>query len=418
MRGNSMKSLGLLFVGSGFATMAGAWSGTFGEPGYNDIGYAVQQTADGGCIIAGSTESFGTDGWDAWLIKLDASGNKQWDMPFGGSGYGSDDYAYSVRWTADGGYLIAGTTESYGAGGDDAWLIKTDGSGNRQWEKTFGGPRNDFGYAAQQTADGGYILAGTTTSYGVGGSDVWLIKLDADGYEKWKQPLGGPNYDYGYAVQQTADGGYIITGATNSYSESGTSSGYDAWLLKTDANGKKQWSQAFGGPNYDYGYAVQQTADGGYVIAGTKDASSGPNNADHYSDTYLNDKIDGTIWLLKTDARGKKQWEQTFGGPSRGASVQQTADGGYVIAGTKVSYSTNNTASNLDAVLIKTNARGAGQWTKTLSLPDDNGGLANEFGLSAQQTSDGGYIFTGSTNSFLAGYYDVFLIKADANGNW
>ena len=236
------------------------WNKTFGGLDF-DRGYWVQQTSDGGYLIAGRTSSYGAGSYDVWLIKTDASGDEQWNKTFGGS---ESDYGYCVQQTSDGGYLIAGTTYSYGAGSEDVWLIKADASGDEQWNKTFGGSGYDGGYCVQQTSDSGYITAGYTRSYGAGDRDVWLIKTDSDGNEQWNKTFGGSGDDYGYSAQQTSDGGYIIAGYTESYGAGGD----DAWLIKTDAGGDELWNKTFGGSGGDYSYSVQQTSDGGYTIAG------------------------------------------------------------------------------------------------------------------------------------------------------
>ena len=238
-----------------------AWNKTFGASGY-DEGYSVQQTSDGGYIIAGSTQYYGAGDRDVWLMKTDSSGNLAWNKTFGASGY---DEGYSVQQTSDAGYIIAGCTDSYGAGSRDVWLIKTDSAGNETWNKTFGGSLDDEGDSVQQTSDGGYIIIANTYSYGAGCSDVWLIKTDSSGNLAWNQTFGGSSCDYGHSVQQTSDGGYIIAG----YTALSWYSGGDVWLIKADSSGNLAWNKTFGGSGDDYGYSVQQTSDGGYIIAGS-----------------------------------------------------------------------------------------------------------------------------------------------------
>jgi predicted secreted protein len=326
-----LVSLISMSCGGGAIPAATAWTKTFGGSG-NDRGHSVQQTSDGGYIIAGSTDSYGAGSDDVWLVKADSSGNLAWNKTFGGP---SEDNGSSVQQTSDGGYIIAGSTDSYGAGSDDVWLIKADSSGNLAWNKTFGGPSEDHGYSVRQTSDGGYIIAGATASYGAGNDDVWLIKADSSGDMAWNKTFGGSGDDYGHSVQETSDGGYVIAGATASYGAGND----DVWLIKADSSGDMAWNKTFGGSGDDYGHSAQETSDGGYVIAGAT-GSYGAGSAD--------------VWLIKADSSGSMAWNKTFGGSGNdyGHSVQETSDGGYIIAGTTDSYG----AGGYDIWLIKVTA--------------------------------------------------------------
>ncbi|TKJ39761.1 hypothetical protein CEE37_10815 [candidate division LCP-89 bacterium B3_LCP] len=233
------------------------WNQTFGGA-FDDRGYSVQETSDGGYIVVGFTD---VGDYDVYLIKIDASGVEQWNRPIGGS---DDDRGYSVQQTSDSGYIIAGYTMSYGAGEKDVYLVKTDASGSQQWSQVFGGSDDDYGKSVQQASDGGYIIAGYTSSYGAGGSDVYLVKTDEFGIEQWSQTFGGLDSDMGHSVRQTSDGGYIIAGSTYSFG----AAYMNIYLIKTDYSGNQQWSQALGGQFNDYGECVQQTSNGGYIIAG------------------------------------------------------------------------------------------------------------------------------------------------------
>jgi uncharacterized delta-60 repeat protein len=359
---------------------------TYGGTDY-DWASSVQQTPDGGYIVAGWTYSFGAGGWDIFLIKTNANGNVQWAKTYGGTNF---DSASSVQQTSDGGYIVAGYTNSFGAGGYDIFLIKTDANGNIQWTKTYGGTSSDYASSVRQTSDGGYIVAGITWSFGAGIWDIFLIKTDANGNVQWAKTYGGTGYDWAYSVQQTPDGGYIVAGYTTSFGVGGG----DIFLIKTDANGNVQWAKTYGGTGYDDAYSVQQTSDGGYIVAGyTTSFGAGWND----------------LFLIKTDANGNVQWAKTYGGTSSdyASSVRQTSDGGYIVAG----YTTSFGAGDWDIFLIKTDANGDIIWAKTY------GGTGWDWAYSVQQTSDGGYIVAGYTQSFGAGSYDIFLIKTDANGD-
>ncbi len=304
---------------------------TYGGEDYDEA-RSVQQTSDGGYIVAGYTYSFGADDYNIFLIKTDANGNIIWAKTYGGT---DEDRAYSVQQTSDGGYIVAGITRSFGAGLSDILLIKTDANGNIIWAKTYGGTYYDYAYSVQQTSDGGYIVAGYTASFGAGNDDIFLIKTDANGNIIWAKTYGGTYYDYAHSVQQTSDGGYIVAGYTASFG----AGYYDAFLVKTDANGNIQWAKTYGGTDDDSASSVQQTSDGGYIVAGWTQ-SFGAGGWD--------------IFLIKTDANGNIQWAKTYGGTYWDGvfSVQQTSDGGYIVAGWTQSFGPG------DIFLIKTDEDG------------------------------------------------------------
>ncbi|HTW90745.1 MAG TPA: hypothetical protein VMH22_03470 [bacterium] len=307
------------------------WTRTFGGADY-DIGYWVQQTQDGGYIIAGTTRSFGSGGYDACLIKTDAQGRAVWIRSYGGSG---DDGARSVEQTADGGYVFTGCTESRGSGQGDVYLVRTNARGDTTWTKTFGGAGRDEAFSVRQTADKGFIVVGLTQSFGVVGDDVYLIKTDAQGDTQWTRTFGGDDDEFGYSVLQTADGGYVVAGLTESFSPS-----EDVYLIRTNARGDTLWTGMYGGANADEAHSVIQTADGGFVVAGSTH-SFGAGSFDAY--------------LIRTNARGDTLWTRTFGGPGGDDawSVAPAGDGGFFVAGCKTSA-----GGSRDVLIVKTDSAG------------------------------------------------------------
>jgi hypothetical protein len=370
-----------IYVPTVFTQPETLWTKTFGGNGW-ESGSSVQETEDRGFIITGTANSFGAGNDDVWLIKTDSLGNKIWSQTFGGSNYESGSI---IEQTTDGGYIIIGRTRSFGAGKEDVFLIKTDTQGNEQWSKTFGGWNTDFGTSVDQTSDHGYIITGWTKSFGAGDDDVWLIKTDSSGNEVWNKTFGGSKSDNGESVLQAIDGGYIITGTTASYG----SGDNDVWLIKTDSSGNEVWSQTFGGKENDGSHCIQQTSDGGYIVTGW---------------THSFDVGDGDTWLIKTDAVGNKEWSKTFGGSGHDDCwcVQQTGDEGYILTG----YTRSFGAVDWDVLVIKTDVLGNKVWIKTF------GGNNIDSGYSVQQIADGGYIITGNTNSHTgSSNFDVWLIR-------
>ncbi len=310
-----------------------------------------------------------------------------WSQTFGTSDW---EECWSVQQTTDSGYILGGYTQSYGAGDKDFWLVKTDANGTEEWNNTFGGSASDFCYSVQQTTDGGYILGGYTNSYGAGSADFWLVKTNANGDSVWSRTFGGTTQEWCHSIQQTSDGGYVLAGFTESYGAGGR----DFWLVKTDANGDSLWSRTFGGISYEICYSLQQTADGGYILGGSTSTFGAGN---------------GDFWLVKTDANGDSLWSRTYGGSSTdiGYSVHQTTDGGYIFGGYTGSFGSGND----DFWLVKTDANGDSVWSRTF------GGSEADQCHSLQQTADGGYVLGGYTESFGAGVLDFWLVRTNANGD-
>jgi type IX secretion system substrate protein len=354
----------------------------------NEQGSSVKQTNDSGYIVTGQIQSFGSGGSDVYLIKTNVFGDTLWTKIFGGI---NDDYGTSVQQTNDGGYIIAGISNSFSSSinNRDIYLIKTDASGLALWTKSLGGNNIDNASSIQQTSDGGYIITGLIDSFTPFSSDVSLIKTNSNGDTLWTKIFGGNNPDGGYFVQQTSDGGYIIIGETKSFGAGNS----DVYLIKTDTGGVLLWTKTFGGINHDGGYSGHQTNDGGYIIVG-------------YTSSFGAGDYD--VYLIRTNTIGDTLWTKTFGGVNYdlGNSVQQTNDGGFIIVG-----STFSPGAGASVYLIKTDSNGDTIWIKTF------GGGGDNLAYCVQQTNDGGYIIAGTANSFGAGNHDVYLIKTDDSGN-
>ena len=316
----------------------------------------------------------------------------EWNKTYGGANH---DEAYSVVQTDDQGYIVVGYTRDTDTGQADGWLIKTDANGNMEWNKTYGGNFDDEGVAIQQTSDGGYIVTGYSCFIGdpyyTYGADLWLFKTDANGNTEWNKTYGQEySEEYGFSVQQTSDGGYIVVGRTDYFSDD------DLWLIKTDANGNYQWDRWYIRDNGrdEAGFTIQQTSDGGYIMVGC---------------TCSVGTIYPDAWLVKTDANGDMEWNKIYGGPGFDLceDLESTSDGGYVLVGRTDSFG----AGRSDFWLIKVDSSGNMAWNKTY------GGTMYDGAYSVVKTSDGGYALAGTTQSFGAAYDDFWLVKTDVNGD-
>ena len=400
------------------------------------------ETADGGFVLGGySWSGIGGDktqaNWDNtltttdfWLIKTDANGTSQWDKRFGGDNFEVPNF--DVKQTTDGGYIIGGTTVSGvsgdktqpGFGSTDCWIIKLDGLGNYQWDRTFGGTSVDGLAMIQQTGDGGYIL-GCYSQSGVSGNktqpnwgmlDYWIIKLDAAGNFIWDRDVGGDRDDYLTSIEQTSDGGYIVggfslSGISGSKSQPNwdvTLSTSDYWIVKLDLNGNQQWDKRFGGTFWDAGIDnnivdVKQTTDGGYIVGSISYSGADGDKSEPSFDLLA---VKSDYWIVKTDANGNKLWDKKYGGTypeDDFGNITQTSDGGYLLAGTSYSFAsgdkTENNLSNEQTWVVKTDASGIKEWDKTLlnvSTSDDEIGVAIE-------TSSGCFAIANYTSAGVGG---------------
>lgn len=331
----------------------------------------------------GFTGSFGTGAiadTDFWIVKTNANGDSLWSRVF--IGRDGDECEY-VSEASDGGYILAGWTWSFGAGKSDFWLIKINANGDSLWSRTFGGKSYDKLYSAIETSDGGYILAGSTCSFAKEHRDFWIVKTDAYGDSLWSRTFGRPEVvSVCRSVQQTLDDGYILAGY-NGVAPTGPG---DAWIIKTNSKGDSLWSRTYKGLVLEDFVSALQTNDGGYILAGTTESTTG--------------SID--ILLIKMDANGDSLWSCVLGGSSSEicSSIQQTSDSGYIIGGS-IYYPKRKQ----DFLLVKTDAYGESLWNRTF------GGSGWDNCKCIQQTSDGGYILAGSTGSFGAGNGDFWLVK-------
>ncbi|WP_299435737.1 fibronectin type III domain-containing protein [uncultured Aquimarina sp.] len=392
-----------------------AWQKSLGGTS-NDEAYSIWQTNDQGYIVAGSSESddgnvSGNNGnKDCWIVKLDSQGTIQWETNIGGS---NNDTVHDIKQTTDGGFIVGAFSSS--SDGDvsanngmrDFWIVKLNASGSIEWENNVGGSSDDILESIIQSSDGGYVAVGFSSSdqFDVSGqSDAWVIKLNASGVFQWETNLGGSQRDIAFSVDQTTDQGYIIAGYTETNDNK-----RDMWIAKLDATGDLSWEKSFVGTENEEAESIEQTSDGGYIIAGYSESNDG----DIGENKGGNDAI-----IIKTDIAGNIQWKQTFGGSrSEGISdIHQTNDGGYIAIGNSSSndedVADNNGAS--DFWIIRLEPNGAIVWQKNL------GDEGDDYAFSIQQTSDDGFIATGTWYTNITGSgegttgdFDYWVIKLE-----
>lgn len=349
---------------------------------------SIAIAADGGFILAGSTILPEEDFTDVLIIKTDKYGEVLWTTTFGGD---DNESASAILPTPDGGYLVAATTASFGAGGQDIYIIKIDADGTEKWHKTYGDVLDDRATAMVRAPNGGYLIVGATQK-DVTGRDAYVLRIDEQGNKLWSKNYGGNGGEIAHDVQVTRDGNYIIVGST-------TSSGagqFDVYLFKIDDNGNVQWEKTYGGDIWDIGFSVQQTDDNGFVVAGYT-TSFGAQARDFY--------------LIKTDEMGNLQWSKVFGGEHNDEAgvVRQTSDGGFLLAGFTVNFFSANKEYS-DLYLVKTDAQGNVLWSKNF------GGEKSEGASDLLLDDEGGVIIIGTTNSYSKDN-DIFWLKLNEMGN-
>lgn len=285
--------------------------------GYS-CGFGVIETSDGGAVVVGDTKSKTGVDHDVIVAKVDASGSKVWERNFGGP---YCDYGAAVVETADGGFLVAGGTESYGAGIYDAYLIRLNSEGQETWEKTYGGKGSDCAYALIKKPEGGFTVAGNTDSTGSGKTRVYLFQTDAEGGLLWERQIGRSDDTYGWSLQPAADGGYLVAGETAVIGATG--GGLKSYLVKTDSLGNPTWEKIYGADSYSSAYALVQAGEDNYILVGKKESADGVHD----------------LYILKTAPLGETLDERILTDlcGSCAYSAQQTVDGAYVLAGEQIS---------------------------------------------------------------------------------
>lgn len=361
------------------------WAMLYGGSG-DDWANSVQQTSDGGYIVAGYTESFGEGHLDVWVVKLSFAGDIEWQRTYGGI---QNEEAYSIQETSDGGYIVAGYTDSFGLGNTDIWVLKLDSEGYIEWQRTFGGSGDDWANSVQQTSDGGYIIGGSSDSFGNGEVDFLVIKVFSQGNIEWQDVYTPFVNSYLRSIRETSDGGYITVG----HIFPSLNNSIDLLMLKLDSIGRIEWQCSYGGSQDDWANVIQETGDGGYFVAGyTK--SFGAGNLD--------------FWVLKLTSIGDIDWERAYGrsGDDWANSAQQTSDGGFIVAGTSDSFG----AGLSDFWLLKLSSSGNIEWQKPY------GDTGEEGAFSIQQTDDDGYVVAGTTDSYSVGDFDILVLKLYSDG--
>jgi|GEM_PF-5548384 len=384
------------------------WQRCLGGSG-SDGAVSVVQTDDGGFVTAGFTSSNNiyvsgnNGGGDYWIAKQDASGAFLWQKCYGGS---NADNAFAMKQTSDNGFIVAGgviSNDGFVSGNHgslDAWIIKLDSAGNLQWQRAFGGTGIDVAYDIIELSTGDFVFCGTSYSsdgdviVNRGGSDFWVIKLNASGSIKWIKNLGGSGNEAAYSLAETAGGGLVIAGFTesNDGDVSGNHGGKDFWIVKINSNDQFAWQKCFGGTLDETAYSVIQGADGNLLAAGYAMSSDG---------NLTGNRGGKDFWIIKFNA-SNLQWQKNYGGSmdESASAIRQTGNGGYIVAGYSDSNDGNVSGNHglSDIWVLNISASGNSRWKKCYGGSGSEN-ISYEKLTDIQQTADGGYILAGITTS-------------------
>jgi hypothetical protein len=360
---------------------------TYGGKGEDQL-YKLIETSDSGFVMVGSTSSFGNGNTDIYIVKTDSLANLQWSKVIGKSGI---DIGRSVIESYDKGLIITGITNSSGAGGYEVLLVKTDSAGNVLWENTFGGVDWDFGISVVELPDKSIVIAGHTHSFGNGGTDIYLLKTDSEGNLIWSKTYGGDKDEETSSLILTNDNNLLIVGSTESFGLEGK----DAYILKVNFNGDTLWTTTFGGIKDDSAFAVANAIDNGYIITGGS-----------ASFTQGGDK---DILIFKLTKDGTFLWYYTLGeNPAKenkddeGKGIFVRSDGSFLLTG----YTATNGLGFKDVFGFGTDTNG---W-EDLNESASYGGIYDEEGLDIIQTKNNRYVIGGYTSSYGSGKTDFMLI--------
>jgi hypothetical protein len=372
----------------------------------NEQGHSVVQTPDGGYAIAGHTDSFGQGLNDVYVVKLSAAGIIQWTRTVGGAG---QDYGRSIVLTSDGGFAIGGYTNSFGAGGNDFYVVKLSATGDLEWTKTIGGTGNDLAWTIVQTTDGGYALGGQTSSFGGSPNQFYMVKLNASGDLEWDKRVGVNSVaSVGYSLVQTPDGGFAMCGSHYSWTGNVSTSSTNFYIVKLSSTGALLWTRVLQNSRNDYARSIINTSDGGLVIAGERNDQSTTN---------------WDIYITKLNASGQVLWDTWYGmnNSEEGFSVTEAADGGFVVTGS-ILPSTPIANTWYDLYMVKFNSSGTPVWNRLFGTTVYNSGGSSQnladynVARSIIKTTDGGFAvagFLGGGNAGV-GHEQIYFLKLDA----